>query len=373
MTDPLPLLARLAQTPSAPFREADTRRTLIQMLDAWGIPWRSDSYGNVLARVQRGAPQQSLAMVAHLDHPAFEVTRADGGGVAGRLLGGVRVEALPAGTPMRLMTGGAWRPARLLAAERNAASGEVALRIDAPEGTTAGDWGVWEMADYAEDGDLVRMRACDDLAGCAGILAALAEAAAGDWPVDLTGVFTRAEEVGLVGATLVARQGLLAPDTIIVSVESSRQLPDALQGRGPVIRVGDVRSTFHPQAESLLQAASATLRQADDTWRAQRQLMSGGTCEATAFAQFGYQVTGLALPLGNYHNVPDAVYDGTPLPPEGPGVAPEFIHRADLQGAARLLAEVTRSAAAPLPNTTRARMEAMADTYGERLRATAGE
>lgn len=372
MTDPLPLLARLAQTPSAPFREAETRRTLTHMLDAWGIPWRSDSYGNVLAQVRRGTPQRSLAMVAHLDHPAFEVTEADGGGVTARLLGGVRVEALPEGTPLRLLTGGAWRSARLLGAERNAALGEVMLRIDAPEGTTAGDWGVWELPDYAEDGDLVRMRACDDLAGCASILAALAEAAAGDWAVDLTGVFTRAEEVGLVGATLVARQGLLAPDTVIVSVESSRQLPDALQGRGPVIRVGDVRTTFHPEAEALLQTASAALRQADNTWKAQRQLMSGGTCEATAFAQFGYQVTGLALPLGNYHNVPDAVYDSMPLPPEGPGVAPEFIHRADLLGAARLLTEATRSAATPLPNATRSRLEAMADTYGERLQATSG-
>ena len=30
--------------------------------------------------------------------------------------------------------------------------------------------------------------------------------------------------------------------------------------------------------------------------------MSGGVCEATAFAVFGYRTTGIAFPLGNYHN-----------------------------------------------------------------------
>jgi endoglucanase len=31
--------------------------------------------------------------------------------------------------------------------------------------------------------------------------------------------------------------------------------------------------------------------------------MDGGTCEATAFAGFGYRAGGLCLPLGNYHNI----------------------------------------------------------------------
>jgi endoglucanase len=308
-------------------------------------------------------------MVAHMDHPAFEVTAADGPAATGQLLGGVRVEALPAGVPLRLNHRGTWAPATLMNAERNTESGAVTLQIDAPKGAAAGDWGVWEMLDYAEDGDLIRMRACDDLAGCASILAALAHAAAGDWPVDLTAVFTRAEEVGLVGATLVAQQGLLPSDTLVISVESSRQLPGARQGLGPVIRVGDVRRTFHPEAEAVLQAASDALLKADATWKAQRQLMSGGTCEATAFSLFGYRTTGIALPLGNYHNVPDAVYDGEA--PAAP-VAPEFIHRGDLAGAARLLAEATRIAASPPSDALRQRAERMAEDYRERLRSSAG-
>ena len=37
--------------------------------------------------------------------------------------------------------------------------------------------------------------------------------------------------------------------------------------------------------------------------RVQRCLMDGGSCEATAYAAFGYRTGGLCLPLGNYHNI----------------------------------------------------------------------
>ena len=34
----------------------------------------------------------------------------------------------------------------------------------------------------------------------------------------------------------------------------------------------------------------------------QRCLMSGGTCEATAYQLYGYETGGLCIALGNYHN-----------------------------------------------------------------------
>lgn len=34
----------------------------------------------------------------------------------------------------------------------------------------------------------------------------------------------------------------------------------------------------------------------------QRALMSGGTCEATAYQEFGYQSAAVCVALGNYHN-----------------------------------------------------------------------
>lgn len=373
MTGVVEILHQLALNPAASFREQGVAARVAAFLTDAGIPFQRDAYGNILARVRRGQPKQALAIVGHMDHPAFEVTAVESGAIEGLLLGGVRLESLPAGTPLRLLTRGEWRPARLAAdAARLPDNGGVRLALDGPEGVTPGDWGVWEMPEFQEASDgLLHARACDDLAGCASILATIFTAAEADWPVDLTGVFTRAEEVGLVGAVLVAQQRLLPLETVVVSAESSRQLSGAQQGAGPVIRVGDARRTFNADAEALLLAGSDALRQADSGWKVQRQLMSGGVCEATAFALYGYRTTGIALPLGNYHNVPDALYEGREVSGDAARVAPEFIHRDDLQGAARLLTEATRVAADPPPDPMRARAEQMTAQYRERLQSPA--
>ncbi|GEM_PF-5061313 len=80
---------------------------------------------------------------------------------------------------------------------------------------------------------------------------------------DVYGVFTRGEEVGLLGSILVAQQRLLPLQTMVVSVESSRTLPGAEIGKGPVIRVGDFRRTFNHEVESYLLAAWEALRNDD--------------------------------------------------------------------------------------------------------------
>ena len=58
----------------------------------------------------------------------------------------------------------------------------------------------------------------------------------------------------------------------------------------------------------------------------QRQLMSLGGCEATAFSAFGYKVTGISLPLINWHN----------SNPEGK-VEPERISITDYQNALNII------------------------------------
>ncbi len=140
--------------------------------------------------------------------------------------------------------------------------------------------------------------------------------------------------MGLIGARLIARERRIPLDCLVVSIESSRELPGAIAGEGPVIRVGDAMFTFSAEAEQVLHVARMRLRDADPGFRAQRQLMSGGTCEASAFAARGYAATGVAFPLGNYHN---ATPDG--------GVDSEFIHADDFAMGARLVLEAARSVA----------------------------
>jgi endoglucanase len=206
------------------------------------------------------------------------------------------------------------------------------------------------------------MRAADDLAGCSLVLATLATLSERRLSGDVTGIFTRAEEVGLVGATLVARSRTIPKSTTVISLEASRSRPIAQAGNGPVIRVGDFRSTFAWSAEMLLHAGVARLVERNSDFKVQRALMDGGTCEATAFGAMGYACTGIALPLGNYHNVPEG--DG--------GLQAEFISRDDLTGAADLLLATVEAAGESLIDSVRARYAAVPGRQQSRLRRTAG-
>ena len=141
---------------------------------------------------------------------------------------------------------------------------------------------MFDLPDFDLDHETLRMRALDDLAGCAATVAALRAAAETPTPGAVYGLFTRAEETGLIGARLAASDGLLPRNTVVVSVESSRSLPGAEIGKGPVIRVGDARTTFDSRAEAYLQVARERLATRAGAFACQRQLMSGGTCEASA-------------------------------------------------------------------------------------------
>jgi endoglucanase len=44
------------------------------------------------------------------------------------------------------------------------------------------------------------------------------------------------------------------------------------------------------------------IKKNDDNFQFQRAILDGGTCEASLFYTFGYKTSGLALPLGCYHN-----------------------------------------------------------------------
>ena len=91
-------------------------------------------------------------------------------------------------------------------------------------------------------------------------------------------------------------------------------------------RTGDRMTTFDFEAEEYLAAAISGVGDSP----VQRQLMQAGTCEGTAFARNGYATTGLAYPLGSWHNTgpaapirpefihPDAFTTGLPLLPGAP-------------------------------------------------------
>ena len=124
------------------------------------------------------------------------------------------------------------------------------------------------------------------------------------------GLLTRAEEVGFLGAFEAIRLGTVPTDAVVLSLECSKALPEAPQGGGVIVRVGDRMSIFDPA----LTAALAAVAAAADIPHT-RRLMDGGVCEASAFCAAGYRASGLCIALGNYHNADDG----------GRGVGPEHV------------------------------------------------
>ena len=369
----LELLRGLGACPATPFFERLPSRYITDTLRQAGVGHRRDEFGNVVAHV-RGSGESSrppIAFVAHMDHPGFEIVEIEGTRAVARAMGGVPAASLTKPVPVFVLAPdgrripGVTEPHEDTTDPNDRTSDRlVRVRLDTPVDLRPPLPVVFGLSDFDLDGDTIRMRAVDDLAGCAAILALLERVARDGSAADVYGVFTRAEEGGLFGARLMAEAGTLPEETIVVSVESSAVIPGVAQGAGPVVRTGDALTTFDSEAERLLAAAVVSIRRREPEFRAQRQLMSGGVCEATAFSLAGYAVTGVAFPLGNYHNAT------TTIPDPAGGVAEEYIRVSDFLGGVELLAEAAmlREGRDGAPS----RLGEVAGEVRERLRDTVG-
>jgi len=332
------VLEELGRRPAAPYYEHAVAGYVRGFCERAGLRVEADRYGNLLVTVPGSdAAAPGIAFVAHLDHPGFEAVAREREGLAARALGGVPAAALEAGARVQVLTRTGERvPGRVVRRVGAIEDRVVLLEIDNSEIDALPCAAILDLPDFELEGETIRMRA-----GAAGTVYAL---------------FTRAEEVGLIGARLAAEDGVLPRDTAIVSLEASRALPGAEIGYGPVIRTGDRMTTFDRGAEAHLLAARDRLAGRPGGFECQRQLMSGGACEASAFAAFGYSVTGVAFPLGNYHN-------------NGPGetAAAEFIHVGDFVDGTRLLVEAASLAGSAPVAAAAARLRERPEEGARRL------
>ena len=351
MTPPrvLRILERLARRPAAPLHEEGVALEAAAIARAAGARVRGDAFGNLVLTPPGRARGPPVWLVAHMDHPGFEYV---GGGEA-RFLGGIGPAYLQRGLPLRFYRG--QEPVAATVARLSRKARAMRVRLSGAKGLRRGDFGVFEMPDVRIGGGKVHARQLDDLVGCAVSLAVIERACAR--PANVRALLTRAEELGFVGSTAAATAGTVPRGATVLNVEASRAIPGVRIGGGPVIRVGDRARTFDMSAENLLAAARARLGDRP----VQRALLTGGTCEATAWALFGYRSTGVALPLGNYHN-------------QGPhdAVRPEVIAVGDLVTAADLVDLAVRSGARAeaLDGRLRRRVLGYARAHGPRLRAT---
>ena len=353
--------------PSPPFFEDGPAQYIQDTLDSLDLDLQRDAFGNIIAHYDKSPDrsQTPIAFVAHMDHPGFEIFQTTEDGSTARALGGVPAASLANTTPVLVLTPDGRRlPAEIAPLEGS--ERQVRVRLDSDDAIVPPAPIVFDLPDFALDGDTIRMRALDDLAGCGSILAALERMVSDGVEAEMYAVFTRAEEVGLYDARLLAESGLLPKETLIVSVESSAVIPGVAQGEGPVVRTGDASYTFDAEAEQVLMEAASRIKKRRPEFKSQRQLMSGGTCEATAFAVFGYRATGLAFPLGNYHNATTRISD-----PDG-GVAAEYIRLSDYLGGVELIAEAARGVSSGDASLVQQRLGTVPDEVRQRMTDTAG-
>lgn len=146
--------------------------------------------------------------------------------------------------------------------------------------------------------------ACDDLAGVAASLAAFSRLAGmPSQAADVRVLLTRAEEIGFVGAIAACKGGIIPKKSQLIVIENSKSYNDSPIGGGPIVRVGDYTSTFDPDLTYRVGKVAEAIAKVDPKFKWQRKLMSGGTCEASAYQALGYAVTCVCLPLGRYHNM----------------------------------------------------------------------
>ena len=370
----LEILESLGNLPAAPFHEGGPAGHLIEQAQALGVDVRVDEFGNVIAHYQgvgqeTGSGDPPVAYVAHMDHPGYEIVEVGDRGIVARALGGVPVVSMKRPVSvLALLPDGSRVPAQLIPPDEPLSDDEsdrlVLVEFEDDVEFAPPVPLVFDLVNFTLDGDIIRMRAADDLAGCASALAALERVVNEQVEVDFYAVWTRAEEGGLWGARLMAEAGTLPKDTLVVSIESSPLIPGVAQGDGPVIRTGDRMFTFDADAEQIFHVAQDTIQNQNPDFKVQRQLMSGGSCEATAFAVFGYKATGMAFPLGNWHNATTFIGD-----PEG-GIGPEYIHVDDFLGGVELLTEAAKSVGKRNDSPTRARVRQIPDDIRERMAST---
>ena len=277
----------LANQPTAPFHEEAVRDEIeSQLRQCPHVKFERDRFGNVIARYRRGRCRGAgWALAAHMDHPGWVHDKN------GKLT----------------------------------FLGSVAERFrQNPRMKSFGNFAMWDLPAFEIRDGKIFSRACDDLLGCAEIICVFRELEEMQAVADCVGLFTRAEEVGFVGAIKLAQSGALLRSLTILSLETSTTRGTAEIGKGPIVTVGDKVSSFDPRATArLLSTAEA------EKISVQRCLLDGGTCEATAYQLYGYTCAAASLALGNYHNVT----------PQG-AIGPEFVAIDDFVGMVRLCVAV---------------------------------
>lgn len=329
----------LLSIPTAPFREGFVIQWMISELKKNKVPFFQDEMGNIVVgfksslfykkRLSKKSKSPLTLFIAHLDHPGFHGERwtSDNnletiwhGGTPAQSIDGAEIwVSHPKSSEMI--------PGRILTHELHSHGKSIhkaTVELEKPfQDCAAKDlFGAFRFQSSVwEEGDLLYTKAADDLIGAYSIL----ETAIRLWKtksparLNFAGLLSRAEEVGFIGTLRHLEEFYKKPaktSVVCVSLETSKTLPGAEIGKGPVVRLGDRTTIFHGAYSHLFsRLAQKLLPNAH-----QKRIMDGGSCEGTAATVYGLPTIAISVPLGNYHNQGEN------------GPAPEFVSVNDIAG-----------------------------------------
>jgi len=320
------ILKRILKQPTAPFHEYHVRAEIEALLkDCPNVKLKRDKFGNLLATYKHGkhTSRPSWVLGAHMDHPGFVKVAGAGKGVdPWQFLGGVPQAEVDAGVKRGLRK----------------AKGQLAH---------------WNFP-VKIGKDKIEATACDDLIGCAVIIATFWALSKLKLQATVYAAFTRAEEIGFLGAWHLGKSWPFPDKAVFLSLETSRPVNGAIMGGGPVVRVGDRLSVFDNEATAILMKTAS-----EQAIRVQRCLLDAGACEATAMQACGRRSAGISIPLGNYHNLT-----------ETKKIAPEFVMMRDVTALVSLVTALVGTKHEGIGESSiRDRVELRMEEYKDHLKA----
>jgi len=364
-------LFQLLSLPTAPFREDAILEFCEEYLQSRKIPFFKDSIGNLvigqssyknyLKNLKKPTLEPFIMLIAHTDHPGFLGAKWLGSSTLQIDWHGGSPTKFLSGTPMWIAEQGFFKkyPAKMQKATLHKHGHSIKnaqLKILEPWWTSLKDrpkatslFGAFRFRSSVwKNKTTLYTGGADDIVGVFSVLKTAENLWKQKVPARKTflGLLSRAEEVGFIGS--IGHFEKVLPKAsqskiVILSLETSRTLPNALIGSGPVVRLGDRSSVFDSSLTALLHdCAEKKLAK-----KYQRRIMDGGTCEATAAICYGFASAGVSVPLGNYHNIS---YQGGPDSRGNLGAAPEFVDIRDIAGQVTLCEEFVKR---PLKNRTK--------------------
>ena len=306
MNNDLALLRDLCSVPTAPFAEGRVVAFVERFVKAHrGLALQRDRFGNLLISLANRSRMPRWVFTAHMDHPGLIAGDMTGPRtLSARFHGGVRSEFVR-GAKVRFFEGDREVAGVIDEVVDSDRGYPVMVTVSVKTPVAKNSIGMFDVGGGRLRGKrLFQSRVCDDLAGAAAALAMLRQLARKPPATPVAVLLTRAEEVGFIGAIAAARRPqLLRKTDRLIAIEGSAAQTYAPQGAGCIVRIGDRTSVFNSAISYFITAQAETLAKADKSFKYQRALMPGGTCEATVYDVYGFLAGSICVPLGNYHNM----------------------------------------------------------------------